>query len=378
MKERGNPRLRWLDRYLGVPLLAALGAVRRRHPRPDHIGRLGLLKMTAIGDTVLLSAVVADLAAAFPDAQLVMFVGRENAGVASLIDGVSEVVLLPTTRPAAVVREIRRHRLDVMLDFGPWSRLEAAYAALSRARFSAGFCTAGQHRHYCQDASVEHSDQTHELENYRRLVSVLAAPTAAMPRLRPAGLLPPQSIPPRPYAVLHPWPTGVRSYLKEWPVERWQKLAGRLSSAGMAVILSGGPADAARSSELARSFGMDVDPLIDMAGKLSLGEVLDLLAGSACVVSVNTGVMHMAAAAGAPTVGLNGPTSELRWGPIGEFAVSVNSSFGGCGYLNLGSEYEGQRQDCMLGISGDDVDRAVREVIDKAALARAGRMPDAL
>jgi ADP-heptose:LPS heptosyltransferase len=95
--------------------------------------------MTAIGDTVMLSAVVADLAAALPDAELVLFVGRDNSGVASIIDGVTEVVVLPTTRPGAVVREIRRYRLDVMLDFGPWSRLEAVYAALSGARFSAGF-----------------------------------------------------------------------------------------------------------------------------------------------------------------------------------------------------------------------------------------------
>jgi heptosyltransferase I len=377
IKERGNPRLRWLDRYVGVPLLVGLGSIRRRRPRPDRIGRLGLLKMTAIGDTVLLSAVVADLAAALPDAELVLFVGRDNSGVASIIDGVTEVVVLPTTRPAAVVRDIRRYRLDVMLDFGPWSRLEAVYTALSGARFSAGFRTTGQLRHRCQDVSVEHSDRTHELDNYRRLCSVVGVPGAAPPRLRPPGSLAAESRPPSPYAVLHPWPTGVRSHLKEWPPERWVELAGRLSSAGMAVALSGGPADAARSGELARRCRREVETLIDLAGMLGLAQVVDLLAGSACVVSVNTGIMHMAAAAGAPTVGLNGPTSEVRWGPIGDFAASVSSSFGGCGYLNLGSEYEGQREDCMLGISVDDVGSAVRQVMDRADLARTREVPDA-
>jgi heptosyltransferase III len=377
VKERGNPRLRWLDRYVGVPLLVGLGAIQRRASIPDRIRRLGLLKMTAIGDTVLLSAVVADLVAALPDADLVMFVGRENAGVASTIDGLTEVVVLPTTRPMAVVTEVRRHSLDVMLDCGPWSRLEAVYAALSGARFSAGFRTAGQLRHHCQDASVEHSDRIHELDNYRRLVSILGVPTVAPPRLEPPGLLSAENLPSSPYAVLHPWPTGVRSHLKEWPTERWLELAGRLSTAGMAVVLSGGPADVARSAELARRCGPGVQALVDLAGRLTLTEALDLLAGSACVVSVNTGIMHMAAAVGVPTVGLSGPTSEVRWGPIGDLAVSVNSRFPGCGYLNLGSEYEGQREDCMLGISVDEVDRAVRQIMGRAHLDRSGRMPDA-
>jgi ADP-heptose:LPS heptosyltransferase len=74
---------------------------------------------------------------------------------------------------------------------------------------------------------------------------------------------------------------------------------------------------------------------------------------------VNTGVMHLAAATGATTVALNGPTSEARWGPIGERAVSVNSDLPGCGYLNLGFEYDRGRPDCMRAISVDRVTEAV-------------------
>ena len=86
-----------------------------------------------------------------------------------------------------------------------------------------------------------------------------------------------------------------------------------------------------------------------------------MLARARAVVSVNTGVMHLAAAAGAPTIALNGPTSATRWGPVGANVVSVDSELPGCGYLNLGFEYDGQRTDCMLGISVDRVAAAVLE-----------------
>jgi Glycosyltransferase family 9 (heptosyltransferase)/D5 N terminal like len=75
---------------------------------------------------------------------------------------------------------------------------------------------------------------------------------------------------------------------------------------------------------------------------------------------LNTGLMHLAAATGTSTIALNGPTSAQRWGPVGERVVSVNSDLAGCGFLNLGFEYNGQRTDCMHGIS---VERVAAETL---------------
>jgi heptosyltransferase-3 len=98
---------------------------------------------------------------------------------------------------------------------------------------------------------------------------------------------------------------------------------------------------------------------VNVAGRYAPRELAGVLREASCVVSVNTGVMHLAATVGAPTIALNGPTSELRWGPVGRRAVSVNSALPGCGYLNLGFEYDQGRADCMEGIS---VERVVETV----------------
>ena len=372
VNERGNPRLRWADRSLGVPILALLRAVRRGRTQPLGIRRIGLLKMSAIGDTVLLSAIVADLAATFPGAEIVLFTGADNAGVAALIDGPSETVVLSPSRPLHSVKELRRRHLDVLFDFGPWTRLEAIYSALSGSSFTLGFCTADQARHACQDASVAHSGDIHELDNYRRLVALLGVATSTDPSLRPPGVLDPAHRPPAPYAVVHPWPSGYRSELKEWPEARWVELSARLSAAGLGLAITGGKDDVANSRKLEDRLTTAGIAVVNTAGRLSLGEVLDLAAGSACVISVNTGIMHLAAASGAATVGLNGPTSAVRWGPVGAHAVSVNSSLEGCGYLNLGSEYQGRRQDCMEGVSVDAVAEAAFGAIRRAQLTEVG------
>jgi heptosyltransferase-3 len=355
-RERGNPALRLLDRYGGIPLIAAAGLVRRRRPRPAELRRIGVLNSTNVGDTVLLAPVLEDLARAFPDAEVVLFAGPVNLPVARLIEGVTPVGIRLSS-PLSAVRAIRAQGLDAIVDFDQWPRVEPVYCLFSGAGWRAGFRAPGQHRHYAFDATVEHSHAVHELENYRRLAKLLGVESNSVPRIRAPGIA--RDLPRAPYAVFHLWPTGVRSELKEWPWERWRELARELDANGVTVVLTGSAADAAGTREFVASSGELAPRLVDAAGKYDLAEVVDLLSGSRCVVSVNTGVMHLAAASGAPTVGLNGPTSERRWGPVGERAVSVNSDYDGCGYLHFGWEYRGRREDCMLGIPVDRVLDAV-------------------
>jgi lipopolysaccharide heptosyltransferase III len=360
-RERGNPALRLVDRYVGIPVVAAGGALRRRRALPSDIRRIGVLNSTNIGDTVLLAPVLEDIAAAFPEAEVLLFSGPSNHALARLVEGVTPVPI-QLSSPLAAVRTIRAQEVDVAIDFDQWPRVEPVLCLLSGARWTAGFRSPGQHRHRAFDAHVEHSDERHELDNYRHLASALGVESSSLPRVRPPGELDADALPSTPYAVLHLWPTGVRSDLKEWPWERWRELAAELDARGFGIVLTGSAADAPQTQAFADSCGELGGRFVDAAGKYDLAQVVDLLSGSACVVSVNTGVMHLAAASGAPTVGLNGPTSERRWGPLGERALSVNSRYDGCGYLHFGWEYRGRREDCMLGIPVERVLAAVTEL----------------
>lgn len=356
---RGNPYLRLLDRTIAVAVLAVLGLLRRRRSLPSSPLRVGIVKSTGIGDMILATAVVRDLVAALPDTEVVVFGGADNVGLARLVEGV-RVVELPTARPWAAIPVLRAERLDALIDLGQWTRLEAVYAALSGARWTAGFETPGQRRHYAYDATVRHSDRVHELDNYRALGAKLGIETGSEPRFAP---VPERTAPPAPdpYVVFHLWPGGYRSELREWRADSWRELAQRLAGEGCSIVLSGGPGDVERTAAFADSCPDLEGRLTCVAGRYRLDEMVDVLARAHAVVSVNTGMMHLAAATGAPTLGLNGPTSASRWGPIGANASSIDSDLPGCGYLNLGFEYEGHRTDCMSGISVERVAAALPE-----------------
>ena len=153
---RGNRNLRMLDRYLGIPLVFALGTLRRRKKTPSKTDRIAVLNTAAIGDTILMSAPIADLREACPESQINLLVGPSNYEAACMIEGVDSVVQLEVFNPVAAVKEIRKQRYDLLLDFGPWSRLNSLLSILSGARFTVGFRTAREYRHFGYDLAVDH------------------------------------------------------------------------------------------------------------------------------------------------------------------------------------------------------------------------------
>ena len=67
---------------------------------------------------------------------------------------------------------------------------------------------------------------------------------------------------------------------------------------------------------------------INLCGQLSLPEVAACFQRAALYVGNDSGLMHLAAAAGAPTLGLFGPTPAAEYGPSGRCAMAVLSRDG--------------------------------------------------
>ena len=120
-------------------------------------------------------------------------------------------------------------------------------------------------------------------------------------------------------------------------------------------MLSGAPsdrADAEHMESLLRERGV---PAESIAGVYSLGEMIDVLAKAELVISVNTGIMHLAAAVRVPLIALHGATSELRWGPLSDRAVVVKSGEACQPCISLGFESKCTDPVCMRNITVDMV-----------------------
>jgi len=119
--------------------------------------------------------------------------------------------------------------------------------------------------------------------------------TLAVPELNQAGLV---DLAARgPYAVLL---TNTSRETKLWPVPSWHRVEADLARRGMQSILIWGSDDEGTATR-ARAKDMVA---AHIAPRSSLDQLAALLAGARVVVGVDTGLTHLAAAVGAPTIGI--------------------------------------------------------------------------
>ena len=365
---RGSKANRLMDYWLGIPVLNIAASWRRARKWPSTIQRVGVMCSPALGDTLLFSGAVEDIRRHFDEVscgaertELIHFCMKQNVAAAELLRGIDRRVVVDLTKVGETLRAFRSERLDVLLDFSSWQRLTAFYSLMSGARFTAGFRTPGQHRGRGYDLTVEHKDDRHEIENFRSLLRGVGIRASAEPGVE----IPTVAIEPfcgeSDVVVFHLWASGARSWLREWPEDRWIELGRRVAGTNTLFVVTGAPSDSKRIEpfvERMSASGLRAAQFIGTDGFVPLSH---LLHRSRVVVSVNTGVMHLAAILGAPTVSINGPNRNGRWGPVGLRAIGVESPGTGCGYLHLGFNFDGQATDCMERISVEMVVMAVHE-----------------
>lgn len=117
--------------------------------------------------------------------------------------------------------------------------------------------------------------------------------------------------------ALHPG--GVRQN-KRWTAQGFSEVGREIISSGFSVCLVGGGDEQDLCQHIAREIG--VDGVLNAAGLFSLEETAALLKKCRCLISNDTGIMHLATAVKIPVVALFGPTDFRHIGPFsGEMRV---------------------------------------------------------
>ncbi len=118
-----------------------------------------------------------------------------------------------------------------------------------------------------------------------------------------------------PLVAIHP---GSGATVKDWLPIHWQAVVTMLADrAGAAFVLTGGRSESGLLSEIAD--GIEPRPTV-LAGRTSLGQLAALFERCALVLGGDSGPLHLAAAVGARTIRVYGPTDVALFGPRGDAA----------------------------------------------------------
>ena len=290
-------------------------------PLPEPPRSVCILRLSAIGDACHVVPIVRTLQQAWPATQLTWIIGRSEARLMRLLEGVEFITVDKRATLGgftALRAALAGRRFEVLLHMQLALRASLLSACVP-ARVKLGFdrARARELQWLFTNARIAARTREHVLDSFFGFPAALGISERL---LRWDLQLPPEAqaygqrlIPDgRPTLVISPCSSHP---LRNWRAARYAALAEHaIGRHGMRVILAGGPGESERLMAAAIEQSCRV-PLSNQIGKDTLPELLGLLARARVLVSPDSGPVHMATMVGTPVIGLYAATNPARSGP---------------------------------------------------------------
>jgi lipopolysaccharide export system permease protein len=270
--------------------------------------RILFVTATRIGDAVLSTGVLSHLLDRYPGARVAIAAGRDAAPLFADVPGLERVIAIEK-QPwrlhwLALYRAVALKRWDIVVDL----RASAlAYLLWTGERRVGQKRQVGEHR-VRQMARIFALDPPPPPRLW-----IAPAREAEAARLVPAGA---------PVLAIGP---AANWRGKEWRAERFAELAQRLTAPGglfphARVAVLAAAHERAQAAPLIEALGPRA---LDLVGKIHLLTVAAVIRRCALFIGNDTGLMHLAAATGTPTLGLFGPSPIDQYAPWGPHTAVV-------------------------------------------------------
>ena len=350
--------------------LAGMGAKRAKDGEPHNVLAV---KMVGLGDTVLMLTPLALLKKRFPEASISVLATPLSSGILAT-QGINEMIVYDALAPregmmgfGRLVRKLRQRRFDCVIDFEQHFLLSSVIAFLTGAPVRIGFTFGKSLRRLMFTHPVEIDPGRHMVDSFMGLLGPLgiSAPkvealekiqTTQQDERHVADWLASKGIDGNDLVVGVHTGTGPRAPSKRWDKDRFASIVRRLAGGlGAKVVLTGTAAEGRMIDEIAALAGEKC--VYSSAGLFSPGELAALARRCRLFISNDTGVMHISAAVGTPTIGLFGPESPARYAPVGRGNIALYKppACSPCVAIHKGESRTCDEAPCMRAITVEDV-----------------------
>ena len=285
-----------------------------------------IVKLSSLGDVIHTLPAISDICAQIEDVHIDWVVEEAFADIPALHPGVTNILPIGLRRwrhnPMAAIaskeiqtflNRLRHQTYDLVLDAQGLIK-SALVASLSDGK-TVGLDWVSSRESPASlfyDLRVSIAREQHAVDRTRQLAALTFG--YSLSGVADFGFAVSQAQTPA-IMLLH----GTTWQSKHWPEEQWQALAEIIRNAGYGLVIpAGNPVESARASRIA----IDETELLP---PMSIGGLVRKMAECSGVVSVDTGLGHLAGALGLPTVGIYGSTDPILTGIRGVYAKSLAS-----------------------------------------------------
>lgn len=277
--------------------------------------RILFITATRIGDAILSTGLLDHLVRTYPNARITVVCGPAAAGLFEAAPNIERLIVMDK-----MVFSLHWLRMWAICIGKIWNLIiDLRNAPLSYALPSL------KQRHLGKV-----TDDRHRILTLSRVLNLENNPPAPKLTCSDADRALARDLVPDGVPVLAIGPTANWA-AKTWSPDNFAELTERLAAKdglmpGCRIALFG--RDDERPQAIRLIEAIPEDRRIDLIGRLSLAEVYACLQRCTFYVGNDSGLMHLSAAAGIPTLGLFGPSQEVLYGPWGTHCASVRTPEG--------------------------------------------------
>jgi len=337
----------------------------------SKVHKVLIVRLRSIGDTVLATSPVYALRRFLPDAQIDILVESWVAPLLAEHPSLSRVISLEGNSLAArarIAREIRASGYDVVYNLHGGTTA-TFLTRVSGARHRVGYASyqyAKLHNHQAPSASfLWGQEKTHSVEQQLALLGWTGVPVTDRPATQLAILataacvieerLRDAKLEGKRLALIHP---AAAFATKQWAAENFARVVEYLAKAGFSSVAIVGPGQDKVLDELQKNCSAPITTF-----NLSLPEVSALASRAELFVGNDSGIAHMAAAVGTPSVVIFGSSNIAHWRPWSRAESEVVFEEMPCQPCHGYFCEQFERPECILRVPVNRVTAAIERVL---------------
>lgn len=321
--------MKYIDEYFGRILVFIISAFKKISGK-KKIHNTGMsnnilfVKFWGIGSIVLTSPAVRKVREAYPDSKIFFLTLKSNKDICRELRSADEIVTVDISKPGAFLSDfinktklLRNIHFDAVYDFEFYTYFSALVISLLKCRRSFGFDNLKNNRKILFTDTILFDDHIHTKDNFLHLVNAdetVSSLNSVLPEFPDLKSITNNSN--GVMKIVVNVNASKLAYERKLPENNYVEIINHITKRFKCkVILTGSNNEAEYVNSIFCNLKRK-DLVTDLSGKTSVNELTALISSSCCLITNDSGPLHIASALNIPVIAFFGPETPVRYGPL--------------------------------------------------------------
>jgi lipopolysaccharide heptosyltransferase II len=322
--------MKMLDEYFGkviVFLISILKKISRQKTAGNSTSEnILFVKFWGIGSIVLTTPALNKVKSVYPGSKIFFLTLKSNLEICNEITLIDEIVTIDISNPFVFISDVfrkililRKFNFDIIFDFEFYTYFSAIIANCLKSCSGIGFDNLKNNRNVLFSNTIFFNDRIHTKENFMNLVNadervgLFSDYSSRFPELVTLNLYKNGE----PKILVNPNASKL-AFERRLPEKYFIDIINHFSkNYKIKIILTGSENESKYVRQIYENIN-DITSVKNLCGKTNLRELISLIASSQCLITNDSGPLHIASAVNTPVIAFFGPESPQRYGPLSD------------------------------------------------------------